>query len=100
MNYFRGTTISIGVNTPGPDLSLPDYFLSGYVKNHCYATRPATLGELKTEIICIFVDNDVAMLQLVIRNLLMRFKKVIEVDVRQIKNFLNFVINLTHYYRL
>ncbi len=55
-----------------PKLSLLDYFLWGYVMDCCYATRLATLAELKTKIIRIFKEIDVAMLELVIHNFLTR----------------------------
>ena len=33
-----------------PDLSPPDYFLWGYLKDRVYANRPRTIEELKTNI--------------------------------------------------
>ncbi len=53
-----------------------------------YASRTATLAEFKPEIICIFEETDVAMLQLVIQNLLMPLEKVTEIDSVHIKNVL------------
>ncbi len=43
-----------------PRLNLLNYFLWGYVKHHRYATRPVTLADLKTEIICIVEKINVA----------------------------------------
>ena len=35
-----------------PDLTVCDYFLWGYLKEHVYRTRPATIAELRDKIEC------------------------------------------------
>ncbi len=45
-----------------PDLSPLDYFLWGSVKDCYHTTKPATLAELKTEIIRTFEEIDIAIL--------------------------------------
>ena len=52
--FFKERLISKkgSVNWPprSPDLTAPDFFLWGYVKSQVYATRPATLKQLKRRI--------------------------------------------------
>ncbi len=58
-------------------------------EGRCYAIKPATLVVLKTEIIRIFKETDVAMLQLIIHNFLTHLEKVTEMDSGHIENVLH-----------
>ncbi len=66
-----------------------DYSSWGYVKDRCYATRPAILAALKTEIFCIFEEIDVAMLELVTSNFLTYLEKIIGIYDGHIENVLH-----------
>ncbi|KAJ4450238.1 hypothetical protein ANN_01657 [Periplaneta americana] len=50
-SFFDDRIISRNLWPPrSPDLTTPDFFLWGYLKDRVYATRPQTLDDLKQEI--------------------------------------------------
>jgi hypothetical protein len=78
-SFFDDRIISKNLWPPrSPDLTSPDFFLWGYLKERVYATRPRTLGDLKdnitNEINCI--DN--TMFQRTARNMERRVQLCLE----------------------
>ena len=74
--FFGDRTISRGIWPPrSPDLTPPDYFLWGYLKEQCYSTNPKNLEELQQNIRAGFSKIDDGMLQNVFRN----FEKRLEI---------------------
>ena len=50
-SFFSDHVISKGLWPPGsPDLTLPDYFLWGYLKRRVYQNKPRTIDALKANI--------------------------------------------------
>jgi hypothetical protein len=57
-------------NSHSPDLSPPDFFLWGYIKDNAYHNNSRNLDELKTNISNIITDISLMMLQAVTVNML------------------------------
>lgn len=83
-DFFDGRIISRfgNLNWPprSPDLTAPDFFLWGYLKQKVFASRPATILELKEQI-----RNEIAgingdLLRRVMINFELRIQKCIEVE--------------------
>ena len=67
---FEDRVISIGRRPPtSPDLTPPDFFLWGFLKDKVYRNKPATSEELKFEIEAAINGIDEAMLQNVLKRL-------------------------------
>ena len=58
-----------------PDLTPPDFFLWGVIKNLVYAQKPATLEDLRGAIVQSFNTIDVELCQKVCRSVAERFQK-------------------------
>lgn len=63
-----------------PDLSPLDYFLWGYVKDHVFRSKPASLDELKKEVREVIASINSEMLGKVIANFGRRIEKCIAAD--------------------
>lgn len=61
-----------------PDLTIPDFFIWGYIKDRCYSPSPANLNELRENITNVFNTISPEMLQNAFSNLLVRFTMCIE----------------------
>ena len=57
-----------------PDLSLPDFFLWGYLKDIVYRDRPATIEELRDRITQACAEISIEMCQKACRSVVQRFK--------------------------
>lgn len=88
-DFFDGRIISTGLWPPrSPDLSSPDFFLWGYLKDIVYRSNPHTLQELKTNITNAINEIDRVKLKKVARNMVKRVEKCIEVDGQHFQHLL------------
>ncbi len=63
-----------------PDLTPPDFFLWGVVKNAVYAKNPKTIPQLKTAIQEAFAEITIELCEKVCRSVRSRCEKCIEAD--------------------
>lgn len=70
-----------------PDLTVPDFYLWGYVKDRCYNPIPHNLEELKNNITNVIREINVNVLENCFRNLLLRFQKCIDQQGEHIQQF-------------
>lgn len=68
-----------------PDLTPPDFFLWGYVKNLVYGKNPSSIQELQTSISEVFSVIDVSICETVCQSVESRFQRCIEADGAQIQ---------------
>lgn len=89
-NMFPGRLISRfgDINWPprSPDLTVPDYFLWGYLKSRVYQNKPRTIPELKENITTEVRAINREMLQRVMGNLQTRLQECIEARGGHLKN--------------
>jgi len=68
-----------------PDLTPPDFFLWGFIKDKVYSKSPSSLDELKDGIKIAFTEVPVAMCERVCRSVESRLQRCIESDGAQIQ---------------
>jgi hypothetical protein len=74
--FFDDRIVSRGLWPPrSPDLTPPDYFLWGHLKNKVYANRPRTIEELKSNISACIALIDSRTCRRVARNAVMRARR-------------------------
>ena len=69
-----------------PDLSPPDFFLWGYLKNIVYKDRPPNISALRERIEQACEDIDIDMCRRACENVVVRLKRCQELDGKQITN--------------
>lgn len=69
-----------------PDLTVPDFFVWGYVKDRVYNPMPATIEELKNNIRQVMENIPLEMLTAAFDNLMVRFHKCIDQEGRHIEH--------------
>jgi hypothetical protein len=76
------------VNWPSrsPDLSPPDFFLWGYLKNRVYRNSPTSLQDLKNKITSEIQDINVATLRAVMQAMLKKMQECLEAEGAHLKS--------------